>query len=1185
MNKKGFTLVELLAVVVVLVIVSLISIPIVTGIIENVKKGAVKSSADGLLRAADVYLAQNMGKVNDPVEFEINDGVQVSKEKLDYNGNIKMGYLMLFSETKKAVCVDDGTYSAYKGVHDEKIKVIEGICTGEYDSETESYLVSQTSKGFTNLSIKSYTDVSKLPKSGNTNDIAIITETKITGYYVSSVAPTTPEEGMVWIVQSNNSPYYLESAYVRIGVSYAMQYESGKWILKHAYVYNEEWKLLYYVDMTDGNINLENSNLGEIKIENTYEYTGEYQEFIAPFSGYYNIQLWGAQGGSANYAGGKGAYTAGNIYLNANETIYVYIGQSGNSTTGGWNGGGTGSGNGRGGGGSTDVRMVSTSMKTSWNEFESLKSRIMVAAGGGGAYSYNVDGTHYTRFIGGDAGSLTGYNSYQVTYDGSSYNYSGYYGIGALQSSGGYSSASVTANVGGFGYGANAIGGGGGGYYGGGGNASAGGGGGGSSYVSGYIGCSSIDEISEAKNIIHNGSAYHYSNRYFSNSVIKDGKDTSMPTYDEKSKMTGNSGNGYAKIKLLTVEYKTEEELIEYKNEKNIEWNYTYSGINHASGSYQTFIAPINGYYNVQLWGAQGGSANYVGGLGAYTKGKIYLTKGEKLYVYVGSKGFSLTAGWNGGGTGSGNGRAGGGATDIRLANTSTLSTWNEFESLKTRIMVAAGGGGAYSYNVDGTHYTRFIGGDAGNLTGYNSYQVTYDGSSYNYSGHYGTGATQSKGGYYSATTTTYSGTFGSGASGVGAGGGGYYGGGGTDSGGGGGGSSYISGYIGCSSINNNSNENDIIHNGSAYHYSNKYFLESVMKDGRDATIPTHDESSLMTGNSGDGYAKIQLVSNEIKTQTEIDNIRIDSDNYWNYSYSGINFNSGKYQTFDAPKNGYYSIELWGAQGGSANYAGGLGAYTKGHIYLNKGVKLYIYVGANGYSTTGGWNGGGTGASYGRGGGGSTDVRTFKSSTSSLWQEADSLKTRIMVAAGGGGSSSYNVDGTHYTRSAGGAAGGLIGYNGYQVTYDGSSYNYSGHYGTGATQIKGGNYSATPTSHTGIFGVGSGANGGGGSGWYGGGGSASVGAGGGGSSYISGHAGCIGVNSSAEPKTSEYSELSDSISYTGYKFTNTVMIDGQGYSWTTEKTSSLSGMPYFLGEKTITGNTGNGYAKITYLGN
>ena len=45
------------------------------------------------------------------------------------------------------------------------------------------------------------------------------------------------------------------------------------------------------------------------------------------------------------------------------------------------------------------------------------------------------------------------------------------------------------------------------------------------------------------------------------------------------------------------------------------------------------------------------------------------------------------------------------------------------------------------------------------------------------------------------------------------------------------------------------------------------------------------------------------------------------------------------------------------------------------------------------------------------------------------------------------------------------------------------------------------------------------------------------------------------------------------------------MIDGAGCKWTTEKTSDCSGMPTHDGKSTMTGNTGNGYAKITYLGN
>lgn len=43
------------------------------------------------------------------------------------------------------------------------------------------------------------------------------------------------------------------------------------------------------------------------------------------------------------------------------------------------------------------------------------------------------------------------------------------------------------------------------------------------------------------------------------------------------------------------------------------------------------------------------------------------------------------------------------------------------------------------------------------------------------------------------------------------------------------------------------------------------------------------------------------------------------------------------------------------------------------------------------------------------------------------------------------------------------------------------------------------------------------------------------------------------------------------------------MIDGAGYNWTTEK-GEYTGMPSHDGTTTMTGNAGNGYAKITYLG-
>lgn len=110
------------------------------------------------------------------------------------------------------------------------------------------------------------------------------------------------------------------------------------------------------------------------------------------------------------------------------------------------------------------------------------------------------------------------------------------------------------------------------------------------------------------------------------------------------------------------------------------------------SGTPQSYEAPINGTYKIQLWGAQST------GKGAYVSGNIKLKKGDILYIYVGSNGVAFNSG-----TGTQGGSSSGGATDVRLVD----GAWNSIDSLRSRIMVAAvGGGGNY-------------GGAAGGLTGY----------------------------------------------------------------------------------------------------------------------------------------------------------------------------------------------------------------------------------------------------------------------------------------------------------------------------------------------------------------------------------------------------------------------------------------------------------------------------------
>ena len=283
------------------------------------------------------------------------------------------------------------------------------------------------------------------------------------------------------------------------------------------------------------------------------------QEFTAPVSGNYKLEVWGAQGGNSydsgngytnTVYGGKGGYCSGEVTFSSNLNVYVYIGQSGEGTREKtFNGGGKGGSayNGRSGGGATDVRLVKGN--GTWSDFNSLKSRIIVAAGGGGAQHY-LEGSN-----GGNAGGLGGQDGFRSGNNNVLYTLA----TGATQTSGGtrgkggnylFEGTNGVFGIGGD-YDSNDHGsGGGGGYYGGGGgghdNDIVGSGAGGSSFISGYIGCDAITESSTENNIIHTGQPNHYSGYMFVHSVMIDGGSV-MPSPSGGTE-TGHSGNGYCII-------------------------------------------------------------------------------------------------------------------------------------------------------------------------------------------------------------------------------------------------------------------------------------------------------------------------------------------------------------------------------------------------------------------------------------------------------------------------------------------------------------------------------------------------------------------------------------------------------------------------------------------------------------
>ena len=284
---------------------------------------------------------------------------------------------------------------------------------------------------------------------------------------------------------------------------------------------------------------------------------------------------------------------------------------------------------------------------------------------------------------------------------------------------------------------------------------------------------------------------------------------------------------------------------------------------------------------------------------------------------------------------------------------------------------------------------------------------------------------------------------------------------------------------------------------------------------------------------------------------------------------------------------GIYRIELWGAQGGDSRYqnkptirpdSGGKGGYVKGTIEFQQKTKLYLYIGGKGEDqkytdrtqSKGGYNGGGKGGvdsfdtrnpESGAGGGGSTDLRIIKG------DDQESLESRIIVAAGGGGGCSTNNTAPVFNQPQhylyGGYGGGLTGEN--VPNYGIGGNQTHGIFGKGGDGI-GNNDGVLASGRT----VGSG-SGGCGSGYYGGyiippnNNIFFEFAGSGGSSFISGHKGCIAI------KKGNSNKKDPSIHYSNLYFTDTA---------TKTKIDDDFVDPNGKHEK---GHSGNGCAKITLI--
>jgi hypothetical protein len=207
------------------------------------------------------------------------------------------------------------------------------------------------------------------------------------------------------------------------------------------------------------------------------------------------------------------------------------------------------------------------------------------------------------------------------------------------------------------------------------------------------------------------------------------------------------------------------------------------------------------------------------------------------------------------------------------------------------------------------------------------------------------------------------------------------------------------------------------------------------------------------------------------------------------------------------------------------------------------------------------------------------------------------LQDRIIVAAGGGGANDTSKVGPHPGINdapkfwKGGYGGALTGGKSDAWAHNATDTNRRADPGYGATQTAGGT-GGSIAGGTGKFGLGGSytglqeSTGGGGGGYWGGGSGGQLywnGGGGGGSSFISGYAGCVAILSvsNLNPRSGADNSVEKATHYSGKVFIPTLTRTGKTY--TTTMIAGNAEMPAPAGGTEI-GHSGDGYARITYLG-